>query len=154
MNRLSQRTSWIALIITRLERTFLVGNKFLVGSFLFKKSFLLSSLKQTSGQAVVTGVYPSPPRCVPCFFLSRIGFISIPTARRFSSNVANSRSLSRFPLTNFLMQENAPTSMHSVRLEPTNLVLISTRITYQGTGDADLYVPIVFSWALIVLEVV
>ena len=31
-----------------------------------------------------------PPRYVPSF-LSRIGF-SIPTARRFSSNVANSRS--------------------------------------------------------------
>ena len=42
-----------------------------------------------SGQAVDTRVVPSP-RYVPSF-LSRIGF-SIPTARRFSSNVANSRS--------------------------------------------------------------
>ena len=44
----------------------------------------------SSGQAVVTGVVPSPRRYVPSLF-SRIGF-SIPTARRFSSNVANSRS--------------------------------------------------------------
>ena len=41
-------------------------------------------------QAVVTGVVPSPPQYVPSI-LSRVGF-SIPTARRFSSNVANSRS--------------------------------------------------------------
>ena len=45
--------------------------------------------QRSSGQAVVTGVVPSPLRYVPSF-LSRIGF-SIPTARRFSSNVANSR---------------------------------------------------------------
>ena len=43
---------------------------------------------------MVTGVGSSPPRYVPSF-LSRIGF-SISTARRFSSNVANSRSA--FPL--------------------------------------------------------
>ena len=54
-------------------------------------SLLLSSLtrrrlypQRSSGQAVVTGV-----TCLQ--FLSRIGS-SIPTARRFSSNVANSRS--------------------------------------------------------------
>ena len=34
------------------------------------------------------------------------------------------------------MQEKAPTSMHSVRLEPTKLILIGTRTTYQATGDA------------------
>ena len=39
---------------------------------------------------MVTGAVPSTPRYVPPF-LSRIGF-SIPTARRFSSNVANARS--------------------------------------------------------------
>ena len=43
-----------------------------------------------SGQAVVSGVVSSPPRYVPSV-LPRIGF-SIPTACRFSSNVANSRS--------------------------------------------------------------
>ena len=40
-----------------------------------------------SGQAVVLGVVPSPPRYVS---LTRIGS-SIPTARRLSSNVAISR---------------------------------------------------------------
>ena len=66
----------------------------------FKSSLLLSSLtrrrfypQQTSGQqAVVTGVYPSPPRYVPSF-LSRIGF-RIPTAHRFSSNVVSLLKLS------------------------------------------------------------
>ena len=28
--------------------------------------------------------------------------------------------------------------MHSVRLEPTKLILIGTRTTYQATGDASL----------------
>ena len=62
-----------------------------------KSSLLLSSStrrrfypQRSPGQAVVTGVVPSPPRYVPSF-LSRTGF-SIPTARRFSSNVATSRS--------------------------------------------------------------
>ena len=45
--------------------------------------------QQPSGQAVVTGAFPSPLRHTPSF-LSRIGF-SIPTARRLGSNVANSR---------------------------------------------------------------
>ena len=37
------------------------------------------------------------------------------------------------------MQEKVSTltSMHSVRLEPTKLILIGTRTTYQATGDAD-----------------
>ena len=34
-------------------------------------------------------------------------------------------------------QYKVPTSMHSVRLEPTKLILIGTRITYQATGDAS-----------------
>ena len=36
------------------------------------------------------------------------------------------------------MQEKVPTSMHSVRLEPTKLTLAGTRTTYedQTTGDA------------------
>ena len=65
-------------------------------SFFFRPSLLLSSStrrrfypQRSSGQIVVKGVVPSL-RYVPSF-LSRIGF-SIPTARRFSSNVANSRS--------------------------------------------------------------
>ena len=28
--------------------------------------------------------------------------------------------------------------MHSVRLEPTKMILIGTRTTYQATGDADI----------------
>ena len=65
--------------------------------FFFVPSLLLSSStrrrfypQRSSGQAVVTGVVSSTPRYVPSF-LSGIGF-SIPTARRFSSNVATSRS--------------------------------------------------------------
>ena len=47
--------------------------------------------QQSSGQAVVTGgVVHSPPQYVPSF-VSRIG-LSIPIARRFSSNDALSRS--------------------------------------------------------------
>ena len=43
--------------------------------------------QRASGQAVVTGVHPSPPPVRTClYFLARMGF-SIPTARRFSSNV-------------------------------------------------------------------
>ena len=82
---------------------------FLVGG----SSLLLSSStckrfypQRSSGQAVVTGAVPSPPRCVPSF-LSRIGFI-IPTARRFSSNVANSRFRA---FRSFFMQEKVSTSM-------------------------------------------
>ena len=36
------------------------------------------------------------------------------------------------------MREKVPTSMHSVRLELTNLILIRTRTTYEATGDAGL----------------
>ena len=63
--------------------------------------------QRSSGQAVVTGVAPSPPQYVP-WFLSRIGF-SIPTARRFSSNVANSRS--RAFRWSIITKEKVPKSM-------------------------------------------
>ena len=62
----------------------------------FITSLLLSSStrrrfypQRPFGQAVVTSVVPSPRHVRS--FLSRIGF-GIPTARRFSSNVANSCS--------------------------------------------------------------
>ena len=58
---------------------------------------------------MVTGVVP-PPRYAPSF-LSRIGF-SIPTARRFSSKVAN--SLSRFLLINFYSRKSSYEHVHSV----------------------------------------
>ena len=55
---------------------------FLWPSLLFSSSTRRRFYPQrSSGQAVVTGVVPSPPGYVPSF-LSRIGF-SIPTARRF-----------------------------------------------------------------------
>ena len=34
--------------------------------------------------------------------------------------------------------------MHSVRLEPTKLILTGTRTTYQATGDAGTYVYLLF----------
>ena len=70
-----------------------------------------------SGLAVVTVVVPSLPRYVPSF-LSRVGF-SIPTARRFLSNVANSRSRASSPYE----------YVHSVRIELAKLILVGTRIT-------------------------
>ena len=81
-------------------------------------------------------VSPLLPPGTCLHFLSRIGF-SIPTARRFSSNVVSSR-FRAFRQSFFFMQEKVPTSMHSVRLEPTKLILMSTRTTYQATGDAGL----------------
>ena len=57
-----------------------------------------------SGQAVVTGVVPSPPRFLPSI-LSRIGF-SYPTARR----VANSRSRTFRKST--CAQEKVPTNLY------------------------------------------
>ena len=35
--------------------------------------------------------------------------------------------------------------MHSVRLEPTKLILIGTRTTYQATGDAGYYISYEFT---------
>ena len=65
--------------------------------FFFSSSLSLSSRactrfypKPSSGQAVVTGAYPSSPPA-RAFVFCRIGF-SFPTARRLPSNVANSRS--------------------------------------------------------------
>ena len=66
---------------------------FFLGHYIYFPAQLVGGTyypQQSSGQAVVTGVVPSPPQYVPSF-LSCIGF-SIPTARRFSSNVATSRS--------------------------------------------------------------
>ena len=62
---------------------------------------------QRSGQAVITGVVPSPRRYV-LSLLSRIGF-SVPTARRFSGNFAHSSS--RAIRYSIFIQEKVPTSM-------------------------------------------
>ena len=84
-------------------------------SFFFLTSLLLSSStrwrfypQRSSGQAVVAGVVPSPPRYVP----------SIYVAYRVQHSHCSSifiegceLTLSRFPLINFFMQEKVPTSM-------------------------------------------
>ena len=83
--------------------------------FFFKSSLLTSSStrrrfypQRSSGQAVVTGVVPSPPRYMPPF-LSRIGF-SIPTAGRFSSNVAINNSSRSRAFRQSIIQEKVYTS--------------------------------------------
>ena len=62
------------------------------------------------GQAVVTGVFPCPARCMPSF-LSRRGF-SIPTFQLFSPVVFHQffcqLALSRFPLVKYFTQEKCP----------------------------------------------
>ena len=75
----------------------------------------------------------SPPgTCLQ--FLSRIGF-SVPTARRLSSNVANSRPRA-FRESIFYARKRTYEYVHSVRIELAKLILVGTRITYQATGDA------------------
>ena len=88
--------------------------------------------QQSSGQAVVTGFVLSPLRYVRSFFIARR--FSISTGRRFSLNAPNSRSRD-FRWSAFT-QENVLTSIHSVRLEPSKLILVSTRTTYLPTLDA------------------
>ena len=58
---------------------------------------------------------------------SRMGF-SIPTARRFSSNVAHSRSRA-FRYSFFCARKSPYEYVDSVRIEPTKLILVGTRIT-------------------------
>ena len=83
---------------------------------------------------MVTGVVPSPPQHVALFFVAH----RIQHSHYSSIFIECSYlTLSRFPPINFFMQEKVPTSMHSVRLEPTKLILIGTRATYQASGDAD-----------------
>ena len=110
--------------------------------FIFFPSLLHSSStrrrfypQRPSGQAVVTGVVPSPPRYAPSI-LSRIGF-SIPTARRFSSNVANSSSRA-FRQSIFYARKKSLLYeyVHSVRIELAKLILvyhIYMHIIYRST---------------------
>ena len=81
---------------------------------------------------MVTGVVPSPPRCVTSFY-SRIGF-SISTARPFSLSSTVANSCSRAFRSLFFMQNKVLTSTHSGRLQPTKYFLVGTRTTYQATG--------------------
>ena len=64
--------------------------------------FTLNELLDKSWSQVST--FSPPGTCL--YFLSRIG-LSIATARRFSSNVANS-TLSRFPLIDFFFCKKKP----------------------------------------------
>ena len=86
--------------------------------------------KRPSGQGIFTGVFPSPPRCMPSL-LSRTGF-SIPTllpaayARRFSSKFRQ-LMLSRFPPVNCLRKSQTSTSTHSGRLEPITSTTVERR---------------------------
>ena len=64
------------------------------------------------------------------------GIENIPTARRSSSSVVNSRSRA-FRYSICIKNKVAiDTIIHSARLEPTKLILVGTRTTYQATGDA------------------
>ena len=109
----------------------------LVGDFTLSDLLDKPWSQLSSGQAVVTAVVPSTPRYVPSI-LSRVSF-SIPTARRFSSNVANSRSCAFRQ--SIIMQEKVPTYeyVHSVRVDLAKLILVGTRTTYQATGDFCLF---------------
>ena len=77
----------------------------------------------------------SPP--ARASFLSRMGS-SVPTARPFSSNDANSRfRAAAVTVINFFMQEkNTHEYVHSGRIELPELILVGTRITYEANGDA------------------
>ena len=93
--------------------------------FLFRKSSLLLSSstrihrrfypQRSSGQAVVTGVVPSPPRYVPSFFIlhrvqhSHCSSIFIECCQL---------TLSRFPLVNLYARKSPYEYVHSVRIEP------------------------------------
>ena len=86
------------------------------------EGFTLSGLLPDKPWSQVSSL-PSPPRYSTClhFFYRAQGSFSIPTARRLSSHVANSRSRAfSKPL---FVQEKVLSSMHSVTLEPTKLVL-------------------------------
>ena len=111
--------------------------------FLFWSSILFSSLTRRRlytlnellrRQAVVTGVYPPPPRYGPLFFVThRVHSAFLLLVDFHRKKVTHALALSD---NQFLFQEKAPTSMHSARLEPTKLVLTGTRTTYQATADA------------------
>ena len=119
-----------------LPNMFRTASDFFPFPFPFLPSLLLFSStlrrfypQRPSGQAVVTGVVPSSPRYVPSF-LSRIEF-SNPTAHRFSSDVANSRSRA-FRRPTFGARKHPYECVHSVRIDLTKLI---TRISYQSTRD-------------------
>ena len=58
---------------------------------------------------------------------------------------------SRFPLINFYARKSPYEYTHPVRIEPTTLNLVGTRIAYQATGDAG-YTAAVPCWYWLVLN--
>ena len=83
--------------------------------------FVFTLVFPASGQAVVTGVVPSPPRFLPIIFY-RVQGSTIPLPVDFSSSVAFSRS--RAFCKSICAQEKVPTNLTSVNtkgLEPTRL---------------------------------
>ena len=103
----------------------------------------------SSGQAVVTGVVPSPPLLLPSI-LSRIGF-SNPTARRFFIEcVASSRS--RAFRTSICAQEKVPTNLSQyvlggIRSHETDLLpgsMINNLIRHPGDR-----LKCTFTWCLV-----
>ena len=80
-----------------------------------------------SGQAVVTGVVPSPPRFLPSIYIAYIGFGN-PTARRFFIEcVANSRSR----VLPTCAQKKVPTNSYEYALGGFEL----TKLTYTRLED-------------------
>lgn len=82
--------------------------------------------------------HPSSRRQV----LSRAGFFSSPTARRFFiSKVAINSRFRAFRKSILSPEEKSPYEhVHSVRIELAKLIVVGTRITYQTTGDAGIAV--------------
>ena len=101
-------------------------------TFTFQPNSLEVYPQQTSGQAVVTGVYPCP-RYVPLLFVAHrvSAFPLLVDLHRMYVTHALALSANQC-----FMQQEAPTSVHSARLEPTKLILMGWRTTYQATGDA------------------
>ena len=107
-----------------------IGVSWVVLDYVRWRGFTLSDLLDKPWSKV-SSILP-PGTCIQ--FFSRIGF-SIPTARRYSSSVTNSRSrASRLSL--FYARKSPDEYVHSVRMELAKLILVGTRITCQATGAA------------------
>ena len=76
-------------------------------------SFFAHFYFPASGQAVVTGVVPSPPRFLPSFFIAH-RVTAIPLLVDFSSRVANSRS--RISRKSICPQEKGATNLYEYAL--------------------------------------
>ena len=115
-----------------------------IGFCVYRRSYLLRSPvkerfynpQRSSEQSV--GSVPSPPRGTRPHVLSRMGF-SIPTARRFPSDVAKTQALALSAHPFFRCKKKNPASMHALgetRTHEIDLTVVGTRTTHQATGDA------------------